>query len=445
VGDNEALRFPPGFLWGTATAAHQVEGGNSNNDWWAWEEAGRIKDGSRSGGACDWWHRAEEDFDRAQAMGQNSHRLSVEWSRIEPEQGHFDRQAIERYRQMLTGLRERNLSPMVTLHHFTNPLWLSRMGAWENPAVIPLFTRFASKVVEELGDLCSLWCTINEPVVYTTQGYIRDVWPPGRSNFALAWRVLNHMVKAHAQAYRAIHRLASRVQVGLVKHMRILDPANLDARRDRGVAALQDYIFNWLFLDAVTKGRLNPPLGLGGLYTPAIDSVDFIGLNYYARDALVFDRKMAGNLFGRVVFSPEMEMGPGTWGEIYPQGLYRLIKRLESYRKPVYITESGRPDNTDADRPRFILTHLAAMQQAMTEGAPVKGYYHWTLIDNFEWAEGWSMRFGLIALDEKTRQRTVKRSGELYSEICRANAITADMVQRYAPEVYEQIFPPAEV
>jgi beta-glucosidase len=441
MNDSETLRFPPGFLWGTATAAHQVEGDNSNNDWWAWEEAGKIKDGSRSGDACDWWHRAEEDFDRAQAMGQNSHRLSVEWSRIEPQPGHFDRQAIDRYRQMLAGLRERNLAPMVTLHHFTNPLWLVQMGGWENPAVIPLFTRFASRMVEELGDLCSLWCTINEPVVYTTQGYLRGIWPPGRSDFALTWCVMNHMAKAHAQVYRAIHRLASRVQVGLVKHMRIFDPANPQDLRDRWVAAVQDHLFNRLFLDAVTEGRLRPPLGLGSLYAPAIDSVDFIGLNYYARDTLAFDPKMAGNLFGRVVFSPEMELGPEDWGEIYPPGLYLLVKKLEKYRKPIYVTECGRPDKTDAHRPRFILTHLAALHRAIAEGAPVKGFYHWTLVDNFEWAEGWSMRFGLIALDEKTGQRTMKRSGELYAQVCRANAITADMVRLYAPEAYEQIFP----
>lgn len=435
------MRFPAGFLWGTATAAHQVEGGNLNNDWWAWEENGKIKDGSRSGLACDWWRRAEEDFDRAQAMGQNTHRLSVEWSRIEPEQGRFDPQALKRYRQMLGGLRERGLQPMVTLHHFSNPLWLARMGGWENPAVVPLFVRFVGRVVEELGDLCSLWCTINEPMVYVTQGYLRTIWPPGRFDPARAWRVLRNMVKGHALAYRAIHRLSRNVQVGLVKHMRILDPVSADVRRDRGVAALQDYMFNRLFLEAVTKGRLYPPLGLGGYCTPAIDSVDFLGLNYYARDTLIFDHRVISNLFGRIVFLPEMELGPGSWGEIYPDGLYRLIKRLRVYRKPIYVTESGRPDNTDDHRPRFIVNHLAAMHRAIAEGAPVKGYYHWSLIDNFEWAEGWSMRFGLIGLDEKTQKRTLKRSGELYSEICRANAITADMVRRYAPEVYGQLFP----
>jgi beta-glucosidase len=440
VSSGKVLQFPEGFLWGTATSSHQVEGDNDNNDWWAWEEAGHVKDGSRSGKADDWWHRAEEDFGRAQAMGQNTHRLSVEWSRVEPEEGRFDEAALARYRQMLTALRGRGLEPMVTLHHFTNPLWLARKRAWEIPAVIPLFTRFAVRVVEALGDLCRLWCTINEPVVYATQSYLCGIWPPGRSNITLALRVMNHMAKAHAEVYRAIHRRQAGSSVGTVQNMRIFDPADPHSRLDRWTANLQDYLFNRLFLKAVTEGRLCFPMGSSRHYTPAIDSIDFIGLNYYARETLAFDNHMAGNIFGRVVFPPGAEMGPGTWGEIYPEGLYRLVKELSALRKPIYITECGRPDNTDEHRPRFILTHLAALHRAIEEGAPVRGFYHWTLVDNFEWAEGWGMRFGLIALNEDTQERTMKRSGHLYAEICKANAITEDMVDRYASEAQRKVF-----
>ncbi|HEC34513.1 MAG TPA: glycoside hydrolase family 1 protein, partial [Chloroflexi bacterium] len=184
------FHFPPDFRWGTATSAHQVEGNNTNNDWWAWEQVeGHIKEEHRSGLACNWWQQAEGDFDRAAEMGQNGHRLSVEWSRIEPEEGRFDDAALGRYRAMLRALGERRIEPMVTLHHFTNPLWLAEMGGWENPRAVPLFERYVARVVEALGEFCDLWCTVNEPNVVAFLGYVMGVFPPGKQDFGAAMRV----------------------------------------------------------------------------------------------------------------------------------------------------------------------------------------------------------------------------------------------------------------
>lgn len=415
-----SLTFPHDFLWGTATAAHQVEGGNFNNDWWAWEQAGHIVDGGTSRVACDWWQRAEEDFDVAAALGQNAHRLSIEWSRIEPARGQWDDAAIARYRQMLAALRERGITPMVTLHHFTNPLWLAREGGWEHPSVVERFRRFARKVVSELGDLVSLWVTINEPMVYVFQGYFDGRWPPGKKNPVAGIRVARHMVMAHAAAYHTIHELQPEAHVGIAKHMRVFDPLTR-SRLDRAVARLQDFLFNRLFIATLTDGvfRIPPRRRI----PEAIDSQDFIGLNYYARDRVAFDLGSPATLFGRLTTTPGAEVGPPGWGEMYPEGIYRLLKRLSAWRKPIYVTECGVPDTADMDRPRFIVTHLRETHRAIEEGVPVQGFFHWTLVDNFEWVEGWSMRFGLIALDVETGERRDKPAAEVYATICRTNLL----------------------
>ncbi len=438
----KTLSFPDDFLWGTATSAHQVEGGNHNNDWWAWEQTpGHIKDGSCSDPACDWWNRAEEDFDRARQMGQNAHRLSVEWSRIEPREGHWSGEAIARYRQMLTALRERGIEPMVTLHHFTNPLWLVEKGGWETEEAIPLFVRYVERVVQELGDLVSLWCTINEPTVVPFMGYSIGDFPPGKRDTRLAFKVLGNLLKAHAAAYHAIHRIQPQARVGVAHNMRAMDPANPRSPLDRWAASFRDRMGNRLVEWALTEGMLRFfPLGRTERVPELAGSFDYWGLNYYNRDRVVFDISRPGQFFCRALPAEHSQPVPWWWGEIHPQSLYRFLKELARYGKPIYITENGALDNTDEYRPRYILTHLAAVHRAIAEGVPVKGYFHWSLVDNFEWADGYSARFGLIHVDFETQKRTIKRSGELYREICLAGAITEDMVERYAPEARDEIF-----
>jgi len=440
---SDCLPFPPGFLWGTATSAHQVEGNNTNNDWWAFEQRpGAIWDGDRSGLACDWWRNAERDFDLMAAMGHTSHRLSVEWSRIEPEEGRFDPAAVARYRQMLTGLRQRGLEPMVTLFHFSSPLWLSRQGGWRNPAVIGHFRRFVRHTVEQLGDLVRLWCTINEPNVYATLGYLYGVHAPGEKSLLLCFRVLRHQLQAHAAAYRLIHALQGNSQVGLVLNLQIFEPLDPADPAAALVSRVLDGLFNRLPLRAVEGGRLPFPLGLGITgYGPLLDSVDFWGVNYYTRQRVNLRRGPEGLLQttpGVEVSDSRRDMPPF---ECYPAGLYQVLKWVAALGRPIYITENGLPDADDDQRPRFLLTHLAQVQRAMAEGVDVRGYYHWTFTDNFEWAEGWRARFGLVALDETTQARSPRPSARLYSDIIRANAITRPVVETYAPEVLADLFP----
>jgi beta-glucosidase len=433
--------FPQGFLWGTATAAHQVEGGNQNNDWWAFEQRpGTIWKGDRSGRACDWWRRAEDDFDAMAAMGHNTHRLSVEWSRIEPEEGVFDAGAIARYRQMLQGLRCRGIEPMVTLFHFSSPLWLARThsgGAWQSPAVVDHFRRFVRHTVQELGDLVKLWCTINEPNVYASLGYLLGEHAPGEKSLAAYFRVLRNELLAHAAAYRIIHALDGGAQVGLVKNVQIFEPLDPGSGASARIARLLDYFFNTITLQAIQDGRLRLPLArLPRTHGPLVDSYDFVGLNYYTRQRVNLGALgQDDDPLALLQPTPGAECSDhgrhGTYGEIYAPGIYQTLQRVARLGKPIYITENGLPDEDDDQRPRFLLDHLAQVRRAIADGIDVRGYYHWSFVDNFEWAEGWSLRFGLVALDRETEARRPRRSAELFSAIIRANAITPEMVETY--------------
>jgi beta-glucosidase len=438
---HDSISFPPGFLWGTATAAHQVEGHNENNDWWAFERLpGAIWHDDRSGLACDWWRNAEADFDRMVELNHNTHRLSIEWSRVEPRAGAWDERAVARYREMLTGLRQRGIEPMVTLHHFSTPLWLARQGGWSNPALVDHFRRWASQAVEFFGDLVNLWCTINEPAVYAALGYLFGTHAPGAQGLRNYFLVLGNMLKGHAAAYRAIHSCDGRARVGLVKNVQLFDPARPGSPPDRFWAWFLDYAFNHVALRAVQDGRLRPPTGLGlSPHGPLIDSSDFIGLNYYTRSLVAFEPGQGELLGVRRFPKPGAEVSDsgrhGTYGEIYPQGMYRALMRVARLGKPIYVTETGLPDTDDDQRPRFLVTHLAQVARAIADGADVRGLYHWSLTDNFEWAEGWALRFGLIALDEKTQERTVRPSGRLFAAIAAENGLTREMIREHAPEV----------
>lgn len=415
--------FPPGFRWGTATSAHQVEGHNIHNDWWTWEQLpGRIKGDDRSGAACDWWRRAEEDFALAAELHQTAHRLSVEWSRLEPEPGRWDDGAVDRYREMLRGLRARGIEPMVTLHHFTNPQWFAARGGWERDDAPHHFGRYVERLVPALREFTSLWCTLNEPVAWALSALATGRWPPGSRSIRRALRALGNLVRAHAAAYRIIHRLQPDAQVGIAQYFRLFDPADPRSRLDQLVARRQDRFVNTAFPDAVTTGRVGA-FPWAARIPEAADTLDFLGVNYYTRDLVAFDLRRPDRLFGRNFLNPDAPHSDGEYGEIYPAGMGRVLRLAQRYGRPIYITENGLPDADDDQRAEFIVAHLREVAQAIREGADIRGYYHWSLVDNFEWAEGWSLHFGLIAVDPLTQRRTVRPSAEVYAEICRSNAL----------------------
>ncbi len=439
--------FPKDFKWGTATAAYQVEGNSHNNQWALWEQTpGNIRTGDKAGLACDWWRNAEADFDRMVDLGLNAHRLSVEWSRIEPREGYFDSAAIDRYRQMLLGLRQRGIEPMVTLHHFTNPIWLEEQGAWESEAVVPRFERFVAKVVQSLGDLCDMWCTINEPNIYAIMGYLTDDghMPPGRpGDFNLTLRVIRNMLLGHAAAYQTLHAHQPLARVGIAHHMRAFQALRPNNVFDRVVARLQDYAFNQSILEALTRGRWGAILGRGASQSARAvrGTLDWFGLNYYSRTRSYFDPKRHDLLFSNIADTPDGEMSDHGYGEIYPDGLMHCLRRLARYRLPIYITENGLPDDDDNQRPAFIVRHLRVLWTAAQFNYKIQGYYHWSLIDNFEWGQGWRMKFGLYAVDPQTQARQPRNSAWLYRDIAKANALSSEIVRRHTPELSPVLFP----
>lgn len=443
------LTFPPGFLWGAATASHQVEGNNDNNNWAAWERTpGHIYQNQHAGLACDWWGGLyAEDFDHAAAMHHNAHRLSLEWGRIEPEPGKFDEYALAYYANMIGALRERGMEPMVTLHHFTHPQWIEEAGGWANPDTVRRFDDYVHVVVEALCDRVLLWCTINEPMIFATQGYLLGRFPPGKRHLRMTYRVAENMLRGHAAAYHTIKAIQPDAQVGFAKHQLDLVPRR-PALLHAPARNLVRQIFNRAFVEALVTGVLRfPTYKADVLY--ARDTLDWIGLNYYYRFEVGFNPLRPGQLFVEQRMPRGGIPGPDeTVGEIWPEGLQEQIKWLcERTGKPLYVTENGTPDPDDSLRPLHIVRSIRSLWKATNYNYPIRGYFFWTLSDNFEWAEGYDprFRFGLVACDHETQQRTLRHSGKLYGEICAANALTSQMVRSYVPEHFDALFPSVPV
>lgn len=421
----ERLQFPDGFLWGSATSSHQVEGNNTNNDWWRWEhEPGRIRDGTTSAGAAEWWAgRAEQDLAVAASLGQNAHRFSLEWSRLEPEPGRWEQSAFDRYRAILSEARRLGLKPMLTLNHFTLPAWLADEGGWLSSGVVERFAELARRAARELGEHVELWATLNEPNVLSYMSYAGRRWPPGAARTSSCFRALAQMLRAHARAATALHQVDPAARVGIVLNLPIFDPQRL-SRLDRAAAAAQDWAFNGAVLHALERGVLLPPISLRPLRVPGLQgSFDWLGLNYYGRFRVRFDPRAKLELFGRRDSEHTIKTEWTDWGEVHPAGLTLQLMRLSRLGVPLYVTENGVYDNDDSVRPRFIADHVRAVHTAIRRGVDVRGYFVWSLIDNFEWAEGWSAHFGLLELDPATQARKPRKSAETYATICRENAI----------------------
>ena len=435
--------FPKGFLWGTATAAHQVEGQNTNNNWYAWEnQPGHILEGQKAGLACDWWGgRWKEDFDRAAETGQNAHRMSIEWSRIQPTPDRWDEDALDYYRQMLRGLVDRNITPMVTLHHFTDPLWLGEMDGWENDRAPELFARFVRKAVDALKEYTNLWITVNEPNVYVYAGYIKaGGFPPGKNSLKLLGKALANLVRGHAAAYHVIHELQPEARVGTSIHYRSFKPYRSWIPMDHWLARMLARNSNDSFVQTTVDGRM--PFMLGTMRIPeAIGTQDFVGVNYYSRDLISFDLTMPSQLFARRQYAREDELSPTGFIANVPAGMYESLAWARCFNLPIMVTENGVEDPDDQLRPRYTVEHLHQVWKAACNSFQVKGYFHWSLVDNFEWERGWTQRFGLWGLDTATQARIRRPSVDLYEAICKANAISSEMVEQWAPAAYDTLFP----
>jgi beta-glucosidase len=417
-----SFRFPSGFLWGAATSAHQVEGGNRANDWWAFEEAGKLP--FRSGDACRHYLLFEQDFDLARAWGHNAHRFSIEWSRIEPRQGAWDLAAVDHYRAVIEALRTRGMEPVVTLHHFTNPVWFAEAGGWLVRRNVTHFARYVEFVAGELGDRVRWWITINEPTVYAKNAFVTGDWPPcRRGDWAAAWRAIRNMGRAHRLAYDILHRQRGDALVGFAHSAPLVAPRQPAGAMDRMAALLRDLFLNRvpLRLMAGRSGR----------------RLDFFGLNYYCRTLVHWQPRGTAALFGADWLADDQgeprafsDLG---W-EIHPAGLKRQLARFARYGVPVLITENGLATTDEERRLGFLRDHLGSLAAAVAEGIPVAGYLYWSLMDNFEWTSGTAPRFGLAATDFATQERIPRPAAAYFAEVCRRNALPDGLATERVPE-----------
>lgn len=418
-----ASRFPRGFLWGAATASHQVEGANVGNDWWPMEECGVLPHQSRE--ACRHYELYAQDFDLAKSIGHNAHRFSIEWSRIEPRPGHWDESAVEHYLSVVEALRERGLEPIVTLHHFTNPAWLAERGGWTDPACVSHFARYVEYIAARLADRVRYWVTINEPTVYAKHAFVTGDWPPCRpGSWWNAARALRHMAYAHVRAYEALHRARPNAMVGLAHSAPYVVPCNPNAIPDRVAAGLREAVLNRAFFRLL--GR-HPR-----------DVLDFLGLNYYTRQVVRWRPSLgAAAIVGRECVEdhhPPARSFTSLGWEIFPAGLLENLRRFQRFGVPLMVTENGIATSDEDERTRYLEAHLEALARAVEERVPILGYMYWTLMDNYEWTAGREARFGLAEVNFSTQERRLRPVAESYRRLCEAHSAINDITRQRGPE-----------
>lgn len=407
-----ALRFPKRFLWGAATAAHQVEGSN-HNQWTEWElenaQAKAMQAQYHYGDLPSWdtvkreaadpatyvsdrladhYHHYEQDFDLLEQMNMNAYRFSVEWSRIEPDEGAWNAEAIDHYKRYIAELKRRQIEPIMTLFHFTLPVWFVEKGGFEKRANVKYFTRFAEKVVSEIGRDVRYVITINEPEVFVSEGYLQAHWPPMRMSKFTAWRVINNLARAHRSAAKAIHGLGRRHRVSIAKNSNYFYPGD-DAWLSRASAQVMQFFQDDYFLRKVAR------------------SCDFLGVNYY----------FSNRVYGYRIHNPDHDISDLGW-DMQPANIEYVLERLHRrYKLPILITENGLANADDSQRQWWITQTLIGMQKAIDNGVQLEGYLHWSLMDNFEWDKGRWPRFGLVQVDYATGERTLRPSARWFGKV----------------------------
>jgi beta-glucosidase len=404
------IQFPQDFLWGAALSAYQAEGNNLNSDWWDWEKSQGVQE--PSGEAARHYQLYKEDFDLAKQLNLNCHRLSIEWSRIQPYENKFSSLEMEHYKDVILSLRERSIEPIVTLHHFTNPLWFAKLGGWRSEKSIIYFLSYVKYVVEALSDKVSFWVTINEPMVYTYYSYIIGEWPPQEKSSLKAKMVAKNLATAHIQAYKLIHSIYKKKNLPApllsIAQNLIAFVACKNNLRNKFAVYLRNRLFNFGLIDKFIRHK----------------SIDYLGINYYTRHLLDSPGWTVKALLTDVCKNNHDNLKKNSLGwEIYPQGLFNLLIHLKRYKLPIFVLENGISAQDDNLRWEFIREHLRNIYRARQVGADVRGYLYWSLIDNFEWNKGFSPRFGLIEVDYRTYKRTLRGSGEKFSLVCKTGKL----------------------
>jgi beta-glucosidase len=424
-------------LWGVAVSHYQVEG-EDPCDWTAWEAAGRTKGGA-CGRAAGSWERYEQDADLAAAAGANAFRFSVSWSRLEPRRGMFDEGALARYGRFVDRLVARGLEPVVTLHHYTHPAWFHEETPWTSPASVDVFARFSRRVAAALAPRVRIWITLNEPLVFLLGGFLDGQIPPGLADSRAAGLALGNLLAAHAAAAAAIHDVLPRAAVGIAHNMMDFAPSRPLWPPDRALASHARRLYNGGFLEAFTSGNWDlwiPPFTRFRGRLPSLrGSLDFVGVNYYSRLHVAFPA--ATRVLTRFAYKDPRARGLTDNGwEVAPESFGPLLREAGALGLPVLVTENGLADGDDSRRPDFLRSHVEALLEAERAGVPVAGCFHWSLVDNFEWLDGYGPKFGLYAVDRETLERRPRPSVAVFREIGKSFLETALPVRRAQKSVH---------
>jgi len=405
-------QFPPNFFWGASTSSHQVEGDN-HNQWTEWEKEmakelattandrlswipgwrGFSKqaldpDNYISGRGVEHYKRYKKDFEIAKGLNLNAFRFGIEWARIQPKEGKWDDKEIEHYRKYIQELRKQGLEPFMNLWHWTHPVWFEKKGGFEKRRNLKYFKAFAEKIAEEFGDELSYVITINEPNVYTAESYLEGHWPPGKKKWRKALMVMRNLVRAHKIAYKAFKKQKAGMRIGVAAQLANIQPKNSHNLFDVLMTWYMRYFWNWWYLNRIKRKQ------------------DFVGFNYYFTDYYKNFKRTNPSV-------PTNDLG---W-YMEPEGLFELLVRVwKHYKKPIIVTENGVADSEDQFRQWWIDETIIAMEKALAEGVKLQGYFHWSLLDNFEWAYGWWPKFGLVEVDRKNMKRKVRPSAKFYAK-----------------------------
>ncbi len=447
--------FPHDFTWGVATAAYQIEGavqedGRGPSIWDTFAHTpGKIQDGSTGDIACDHYHRYRQDVALMQSLGVNAYRFSMSWSRVLPTgRGTVNEKGLDFYERLVDELLGKQIEPVVTLYHWDLPQALYDQGGWQVRSTAQAFAEYTEVVVRRLGDRVKYWITLNEPWVSAVLGHFTGEHAPGERDLGAAVRVAHHLLLAHGWAIPRIRQHATRsgTECGITLSLQYVEPAQETEEAHEAAQSYEMFVNRW-FLDPLFKGKYPEPLMPSFAPHLTIEAhdwniiaapIDFLGINYYHRSLV--QGMIVNNEIGSPAFTfsraPDAQYTEMGW-EVYPQGLYRLLTSVQQeYQLPkIYITENGAAfvDHVeeangeavihDPDRLHYVQAHIVAVQQAINAGVPVAGYFVWSLIDNFEWAFGYTKRFGLVYVDYPTQRRLLKDSGRWYQQFLRGDVV----------------------
>jgi beta-glucosidase len=414
--------FPKSFFWGVSTASHQIEGGNVN-DWTKWEKenAKRLSEEAEkkfkntspvweevkaraqtsenyiSGKADESYENWQEDLELLKNLGVNAYRFSIEWSRVEPEEGKFNEDALQHYKKIIEDLHANKITPFITILHRTLPLWIEKQGGWSHKKTVRDFEKYTKKLVWTFGEKVTHWMPLNEPVLNVGGGFVAGIIPPARKNIFAGLLAYHNLIEAHNEASKIIHAYIPHAQVGTA-HAAVYAEAENGKWYNQVLVNIIHYFANWKFLGGVKH------------------HTDFFGIQYYTRGVLGFRKNKLSIPLPTEIKNNNAKSDMGQ--EIYPQGLYNFAEMVyKKYKKPIIVTENGIADRNDSKRPEFLKQHVAEVEKLIHNGINIQGYFHWSLLDNFEWDTGFWPRFGLVEIDRTTLSRTPRKSFEVYKEI----------------------------